>query len=324
MNTDKLKFNHDSKLILTDVDETIADVYCPAEPAMIDELNSLLEEGKIIFFVTGGGLHRVRNDIINFLKPNLRHKTLVSHCSGAEVWGFDNQGDILESPYYSKYDQELSEEEKTNFRKAVTQVVEEFKLRTHPAMPKLEFIKKFGNHPLEVMYDDRGPQITLEFINGSDLQPGQVAELEVTVPQTHGQYDLRIPVLERAELLFKEFQVPISPRLGGTMALDFAIQGVSKTTSVKFVLENKDLLSKLGLDESITQQPQNIEIWGDKYSVIRGGSDRHMSEAVHPDVRSIDFREENPEEFPPGYNIVLWNGEYQLHHGTLEYLQSRN
>lgn len=316
-------FNENVKLIITDVDETIADVYCPAEPAMIEELEQLLNEGRTIFFVTGGGLNRVRKDIIDFIKPNLRNKILVSHCSGAEVWGFDDSGEILESPYYSKYDEELSESEKSNFRLAVDQVIKEYKLRTHPAMPKLEFLKKFGNHPLEVMLDDRGPQITLEFINGADLQPDQIKSLEISIPQTHGQYDLRIPVLERAEQLFKKFNVPISPRLGGTMALDFAIQGVSKTTSVNFVLENQEILSKLDLDKSDLLNPDHIEIWGDKYSIIRGGSDRHMSEAVNPNVRSIDFRKENPEEFPPKFNIVLWNGEKQLHHGTLEYLQSR-
>lgn len=323
MDSNKITFNNNAKLILTDVDETIADVYCPADPEMIQQLNTLLEEGKVIFFVTGGGLKRVTNDIVTALDPSLRHKTLISHCSGAEVWGFDPQGNILPKAYYSKYDEELTEEEKANFRKAINQVIQEFQLRTHPAMPKLQFIEDFGHHPLEVMYDDRGPQITLEFINGSDLQPDQVEQLEVTVPLTHGQYDLRIPVLERAEQLIKEFNIPISPRLGGTMALDFAIQGVSKTTSVKYVLDNPQLMQLLGLDQSILQTPEHIEIWGDKYSVIRGGSDRHMSEAVDPSVRSIDFRQENPEEFPKGYNIVLWNGEHHLHHGTLEYLQSR-
>lgn len=29
-------------------------------------------------------------------------------------------------------------------------------------------------------------------------------------------------------------------------------------------------------------------------------------------------------ELPEGYNIVLWDGEHHLHHGLLEYLQSRH
>jgi hypothetical protein len=48
-----------------------------------------------------------------------------------------------------------------------------------------------------------------------------------------------------------------------------------------------------------------------------------MSEALPKEVRSIDFREENPDEFLPGYNTVVWQGEKHLHHGLLEYLQTR-
>jgi hypothetical protein len=70
-------------------------------------------------------------------------------------------------------------------------------------------------------------------------------------------------------------------------------------------------------------RPEQIEIWGDKFSSVCGGTDRHMSEAVDPRVRSIDFRDEDPSEFLPGYNTVLWQGKHRLHHGLLEYLQSR-
>lgn len=51
--------------------------------------------------------------------------------------------------------------------------------------------------------------------------------------------------------------------------------------------------------------------------------DRHISEALPKEVRSIDFRKENPKELPAGYNIVVWNGKKQLHDGLLEYLASR-
>jgi hypothetical protein len=49
-----------------------------------------------------------------------------------------------------------------------------------------------------------------------------------------------------------------------------------------------------------------------------------MSMALPATVRSIDFRQEDPTEFPEGYNIVLWDGQKHLHHGLLEYLQSRH
>jgi hypothetical protein len=66
---------------------------------------------------------------------------------------------------------------------------------------------------------------------------------------------------------------------------------------------------------SLAQQPI-------KFSVINGGTDRHMSEALSPEVRSIDFRQEDPSELPENLNIVFWDGSHHLHHGLLEYLQS--
>ena len=84
-----------------------------------------------------------------------------------------------------------------------------------------------------------------------------------------------------------------------------------------------EVLATVGLKPEDVQNPTELEVWGDKYSVLHGGTDRHMSEALPPEVRSIDFREENPAEFPEGYNIVLWDGHQHLHHGLLEYLQSR-
>lgn len=190
-------------------------------------------------------------------------------------------------------------------------------------MPVKEFLKQVGNDPLSVMLEDRGPQITFEVVNGYDLIPVQANQLETSIPETHGNYDLRIPILERAEQLFAEADLPITPRLGGIFAVDFAVKGVSKTTAVKQVLEESSVLLSLGLSKKNVEDPNNMEVWGDKFSTIRGGTDRHMSEALPKKVRSIDFREENPEEFLKGYNIVVWKGKKHLHHGLLEYLKSR-
>lgn len=144
--TPSITFNDQIKLILADVDETIADVYCPAEPEMITELNKVLAEGRILFLVTGGSFKRVQAGIIEKVEPSLRHRILVSHCSGAEVWGYNTNGSVLDKPYYSLYDIKMSNEEKRMFRVIIQQIVDEFKLRTHPVMPKLQFIEEFGKH----------------------------------------------------------------------------------------------------------------------------------------------------------------------------------
>jgi len=83
-----ITWNKEVRLALADVDETIAEVYTPADPEMITELSSFLTEGGKLFMVTGGSLKRVRAGITDLIDPALRHDILVSHCSGAEVWGF--------------------------------------------------------------------------------------------------------------------------------------------------------------------------------------------------------------------------------------------
>ncbi len=174
------------------------------------------------------------------------------------------------------------------------------------------------------MVEDRGPQITFEVVNGYDLSPEQAENLEIEIPLTRGSYDLRIPIIERAAELFAESDLPITPRLAGVFAIDFAVKGVSKTTAVKFVIEHDFILNALGIQKSDINNHEKLEVWGDKFSEVRGGTDRHISEALPKPVRSITFRKENPEEFLKGYNIVVWDGKKQLHDGLLEFLKSRN
>lgn len=322
--TATIKWNESIRLALSDVDETIAEVYTPAEPEMIAALSQFLREGRKLFMVTGGSLKRVKAGITDLLPAELRHDILVSHCSGAEVWGFAKNGDLLDKPFYSIYEDTFSDDIKAAWRLVVEQLIDEFKLRPHPAQPKVDFWATIGRDPLDIMLDDRGPQITLEVVNGIDLTGDDLERLPYDVPATRGKYDLRIAIMNRATELFAKNNIPVSPRLGGNFALDLAVEGVSKTTSIHHVLANPEVLSTIGLIAKDVEDPAALEVWGDKFSVVNGGTDRHMSEAVSPKVRSIDFREEDATELPGGYNIVLWDGAHHLHHGLLEYLQARH
>lgn len=308
-------WNTDVKLIISDVDETIADNYLPATPEMAIELSSLLEEGKILFCVTGASIKRINMRIFVQIPPHLRKNILAAHCSGAEVWGFTEEGNLRDKPFYTLYEGALTDEQKTKWRELVQQLISEFHLTTHEPMGAIEFMKKTNNDPLAVIMEDRGPQITFEFVNGYDISGEQERKLELSVPQTHGSYDIRIPVLERAQALFEEAGIPITPRLAGQWAVDFAIKGVNKTTAVKTILGDEAVLKEFGLTKEDVSNPDHLEIWGDKFSALRGGTDRHMCEAVSPKVRAIDFREENPEEFPEGFNIVLWTGQRHTQDG---------
>ena len=320
--TPSIAWNDNVRLVIADVDETIADVYTPAEPEMIVELNRLLGDGVRLFMVSGGGLRRITTGITDAIAPKLRQNILISHCSGAEVWGFTAEGELREQPFYSLYEETCTADMKQIWRDSVDKLVAEFGFRLHPVEPKVHFRQKYSD-PLDIMYDDRGPQITFELVNAADMSDAQVAQLSHDVPLTHGARDLRVPVLERAEQIFAEAGVPITPRLGGMFAVDFALAGVSKATSIRRVLEDTEILATIGLAQDDLSLPEAFEVWGDKFSSIRGGTDRHMCEALDPRVRALDFRAEDPAEFLDGYNIVLWDGTQHLHHGLLEYLRSR-
>ncbi|MDO8559794.1 MAG: hypothetical protein Q7S23_02020 [bacterium] len=317
-----IKWNNSLRLILSDVDETVADLYTAATPEICRELEKILEQGTVVFFITGQSIKSVQWRITDHVKSKLRKKVLVGHCSGAEVWGFDESGYVNAKPFYSLYENALTENQKKRWRDIVNQIIKEFKLQVYPATPLTEFKSKVGNNPLAIMLEDRGPQITLEVINGYDLTPEQEKALEISVPNTHGNLDLRVPIVERIDQLLQENNLPISPRLAGVFAIDLAIKGVSKTTAIKYILGNEEVLRAVGLAKE-RLKPDNIEVWGDKFSVIRGGTDRHMSEALPEKVRSITFREENPAEFLEGYNTVVWGGQKHLHEGLLEFLISR-
>lgn len=321
-----IQFNPSLKLILADVDETIADVYTKATPEMIQELNKLLEEDRVLFLVSGGGLQSIRDRIVDMLEPQLRHKVIVAHCSGAEVWGFQNGGEINSEPYYGVYEGHFTDEQKRKWREIVNQLIEKYHLRTYNTQPRQSFIDASHGDPLCIMLADRGPQITFEFTNSIDLTKDQKEYIEklvgIEIPLHHGTYDLRYPVMEDAKILLKETGLPVHPHLAGIFALDFVIEGVDKTRAVKHVLSDEDILKSVGLHKQDIDDTNEIEIWGDKFSQKKGGPDFQMCLAVSPEVRALDFRQET--DLPEGYNIQIWDGEKSLHEGLLEYLESRN
>ena len=318
-----IKWNNSVKLIISDVDETIADIYVPAEKEICIEIQKILEEGKILFLISGNDLKHIVERVVNPISKSLRKRIIIGHCSGAEVWGFNEKGELLGKPFYSLYESSLSDSDKKKWREIIRILIKEFHLKTFPARGITEFRKITGDDPFSIIFEDRGPQITFDFANSYDLNEEKLRLVKLKLPQAGDIKDLRIPVIRRAEELLKESDIPVTPRMAGVFAIDFAIKEVSKKTAVSFVLGNDEILLYLGLNKEILSNPENIEVWGDKFSIKNGGTDRHISEALPREVRSITFREENPGEFPEGYNIVIWNGRKHLHYGLLEYLKSR-
>lgn len=319
-----IKWNENVRLILADVDDTI----CPpgelAIKPLLDELSRILEERIALFLVTGSPVVAINQRIVDHIDPSLRSLILVADNNGTEVWGYDQNGHQLEDPFYSMYEDRLTNEHKQRFREVAERIVKEFGLRTYPMMTYGQFEKESGGDPLAVIFDDRRAQITLGVRNAIDLNPNQLAILEIKVPKHNGRYDLRHPIMDRLNELFDQYDIPVSARLGGRSAIDMTVKDVSKTTAVEYILHQKDILKERGLDsEHLLSHSDSLEIWGDRYSQVYG-TDWLMCAAVDKSVRAIDFRDEDPAEFPLGYNITIWDGDNQLCDGVLEYLISRH
>lgn len=136
-----MKWNNEVKIIISDVDETIADNYLPAVPEMIIELSDLLEEGKTLFLVTGASIKRIQMRITNQIPSYLRKNIIAAHCSGAEVWGFGENGELRSKPFYTLYENALTEEQRKKWREIIQQLVSEFHLKLHEPMGAVEFMK---------------------------------------------------------------------------------------------------------------------------------------------------------------------------------------
>jgi len=193
------------------------------------------------------------------------------------------------------------------------------------ALESDKFIQKSKGDPLSVMYSDRGPQITLEFVNSVDLDINTKDRLErmlgITIPLYHDSYDLRVPVSKDLNEIYKLEKLPLTTKMGGNFALDNPIEGIDKTFAIDYVLKNKAILEEMNLPIDILNNPDLIEIWGDKFNQKKEGPDFLMCKAVPKKVRAIDFRPEDKEGIPENYSIQIWNGKKHLHEGLLEYLE---
>jgi hypothetical protein len=314
-----VQWNDGLQLVFSDVDETVADLYRPAETGMLDALARVLDQGIRLVFITGQSVGNVEQRVVMRLPASLRHRVAVGACSGAELWGYSLKGD-RNSVAFDSVDAALSDEQKAAWRKVVRQLFTEFRLVAHPPMPIPEFELLHGGEPWHVMVDDRGPQITIEFPNAYQLSHTARERVSRRLGREVEESDLRIPVSQRARQLLEACSVPVSPRLAGIFALDFAILGVSKTRAVEVTL-SPAVLHALGLETHVPDAG-TMEVWGDRFS-HQAGTDWLMCTTLDRNVRAISFRDEDPAEFPHGYNIQLWDGERRLQDGLLEFLQTR-
>jgi hypothetical protein len=306
--------------IVSDVDETIADLYLPAESEMVDALTELLSYGIRLLLITGQSIQNVESRVIDFIPFVFRRQIAIGHCSGAELWGYDLEGNRMNSPYYSVYRERMSAKTASAWRAAIAKLFDEFKLNALPTMPLADFQQKAGDDPWVVMYDDRGPQITIEFVNAYCMNLRQKISYSKRLGRSITNDDLRHEVKVRAEQLLRQAGVDVSPRLAGMFALDFALENVTKKNAVRAAFKEECEFSR-DILRPTQENGECFQIWGDKFSV-KDGTDWHMTVEMPPSAISISFRNENANEMPEGYKVRFWEGKERLHAGLLEYLTS--
>ncbi len=296
-----MRWNPSVRLVFADVDETVAGLHEPASPQMLAALSAYLNEGGCLCLVTGGSLERVTSGVTDRLDARLRPRVLIGPASGAQLWGFDFRGALHKRPLVDQA--RLTDATRDGWQRVLGQLVDEFELRLHPARSPARFRTEIGHDVREVMFSDRGPQMSLEFVNSTDE-------------------DLRRAVTGRANQLLNAAELPVRAHPTGVFALNMTLEGVSKGGAVTALTGSPELLDRIHLSAK-DLVPEAIEVWGDDFSSARGGIDLDMCLALPPAVRTIDFREEDPAELPPDRNIVLWDGQHRLQHGLLEFLERR-
>jgi hypothetical protein len=315
----KVLWNDRLRLVLSDVDETVADLYRPAEPRMLTVLSRLLEQGIALVLITGQSVANVEARVVMRLPAPLRQQIAVGACSGAELWGYSPAGSRDQRPIYTA-ESTLTEKHKADWRAVIAQLVEEFRLLPVAPIPIADFKRQFGDEPWRVLLDDRGPQITFEFPSAWQLSAAANKQVSERLGVVVEGRDLRVPVAQRAQQLLEAHAIPVTARMAGMFALDFAIAGIDKSRAVEEALV-PSILGRLGLGTTMPR-PNEIEIWGDRFS-SRAGTDWLMCKPVDGSVRGISFRDEDAKDFPADYNIHLWDGKHRLQDGLLEFLEGR-
>jgi hypothetical protein len=311
-----IHWNPNLRLVFADVDDTVAALYRPATAAMLTALGRLLERGVRIAFITGQGVAGVERRVVMNLPASLRRWVAVGGCSGAELYGYSALGE-RNSVAFDSAEDALSAAQKAAWRDIIRQLIDEFHLIPHPSAPFDEFVARHGEDPWHIILEDRGPQITLEFPSAFQLTEPARERVSRRIGFALDHADLRMPMMARAGRMLQAAGLPVFPRLAGEFALDFAIAGMSKARVVEKVLSGP-VREALGLERLA---PDEMEVWGDRFSQT-AGTDWLMCTPLDRGVRAISFRDEDPAEFPKGYNVRLWDGAHRLHDGLLEFLES--
>jgi hypothetical protein len=300
-----MRWNPGTRLIVADVDDTIAEVFRPATQEMITALERLMQNGVVFFLISGQRLSNVFQRLLLPIDPALRKQVLVASCNGAEVHVFDAQGSIVEQAVFSATWNRDREVDHGIWRGLVNEQVAKFDLTALPPMGIDAFMVASGGNPRAVMLDDRNVQISLDFVNWIFSPPPE---------------DIRPFLIEEANRAFRQAGLDVAGKTAGDIAIDFSLLGVDKGLPLRgFIAWGPEFRNELP-HRIVLERPSDVEVWGDRFSALQGGADLAMASALPPGSRKISFRDLPLEEASSCAGLCVWRGKHSLQAGLLEYL----
>jgi hypothetical protein len=300
-----IRWDPRTRLVISDVDDTIAGVYQPAAPGMIAALKRLLGHGVLLFLVSGCGLANLNRRVVGRLPAALKRQVLVGHCNGAEVVGFDERGEPYERPLFSAAALPAWRIDPIAWRLAVRQLLQEFDLVPYPVMELEAFRAASHGDQRAVMVDDRGVQLSLMFGNRLFGSPPP---------------DLRPELVARAHEHFRRRGLGAVGRIVGVDGVDFVADHVHKGLPVRALVAYGPAFRDELPERIVLGHPEEAEVWGDRFGAGDQGADLCLALALRPGSRVISFRPLAPKDRLHGTPIRCWPGGRQLHEGLREYL----
>ncbi len=190
------------KLIVFDLDGTLAKSKSPMDEKMASLLKKLLEK-KSVAVISGGSYSQYQKQFLSSLNCNdkslLKNLFLFPTCSTA-FYRFENE-------WIKVYAEELSNAEKEKIFNAFEEVFKQ-----------IGFIKetKYGN-----IVEDRGSQITFSAL-------GQQAPLELK-KEWDTDSKKRLAIIEKLKKHIPKFEI----KIGGTTSIDVTRQGIDKRYGIQ-------------------------------------------------------------------------------------------
>lgn len=229
--------NKDYKILIFDLDGTLAPSKSDLQPEMAEILQALLEKGKIIAITSGGIFKQFKNQLLANLNTDkeLFKNIYLLPASGSVmyVWGGKD--------WIQQYANKLTDTEKKKVIHALEKVIKE---------SDLDFPEEtFGNR-----IEDRDTQVSMSAL-------GQEAPLEKKKAWDPDQ-SKRKTLLPPLEKLLPNFHI----KIGGTTTLDITHKGIDKAYGVNKFFE----YTKLNKNDAIFYGDALFE-GGNDYAVKKTG-----------------------------------------------------